>query len=158
MTRTNMTPDEVIADLGCGTGFMTEPLAVRCGTVIALDSQREMLDILIASLTTDLRPRVHPVLAELPNLPFAPATIDRFVLVNVFHGLEDKDQLAMEIETSLAPGGRLTLVDFPKRMTSFGPPLEKRIAPEEAMSHFQSLGVIGRWETDEYYQLELERL
>lgn len=156
--RANTTPDEVIADLGCGTGFMTVPLARRCRTVIALDSQREMLDTLIASLAPELRPRVHPVLANLPTLPFAPATIDRFVLVNVFHELEDKDRLALEIETSLAPGGRLTLVDFPKRVTSFGPPLKERMAPEEVLSHFQSLVVIGLWETDEYYQIELGRL
>ena len=45
-------PDSVIADIGAGTGYFSFPMARKAseGRVIAVDIQREMLDIIKARL------------------------------------------------------------------------------------------------------------
>jgi len=148
--------EERVADLGSGTGYVTVPLARRVRMVVAVDAQRGMLETL-----RELAPgadNIVPVVAAVPPIPLADASMDRVVLVNVLHEVEPKDVLAKEVRRVLRPGGRLSIVDFPRRETSFGPPVEERIEPDEAAALFPSFTTKGRWELSEYYQLELEKL
>lgn len=148
-------PTEVVADLGCGTGYVTIPLARRVSKVLGLDAQQEMLDALMANVPEELRENVVPVLGELPRLPFEDRSIDRAVLVNVAHEVEDKPLLAMELRRCFREGGRLSIVDFPKRETSFGPPLHERMSEEEMLAAFPGFRKIKGWSFPEFYQLEL---
>ena len=150
-------PNEVVADLGCGNGYISIPLARRVDSVLALDAQQEMLDALMANVPPDLRGKVVPVLGDLPRLPFEDRSIDRAVLVNVAHEVEGKDLLASELKRCLRPDGRLSIVDFPKKETSFGPPLHERMSEEEMLAAFPGFKKVRSWSFPEFYQLELSR-
>src|SRR6188508_2319902 len=45
-------PGEVVADIGCGTGYFTRRLAKTAGRVLAVDIQPEMLELLTNSMAT----------------------------------------------------------------------------------------------------------
>ncbi len=155
--RMSPAPTEVAADLGCGPGYVTVPLARRVAKVYGLDAQQEMLDALMAELPPELKGKVEPVLAELPELPFGDASLDRAILVNVAHEVGDRARLAAELKRCLKKGGRLTIVDFPKRETSFGPPLYERLSEEEMLAAFPGFTKVREWRFPEFYQLELAR-
>jgi len=158
LDRAKVTRDEVCLDIGAGVGYLTVPLALRCKAAVALDSQDEMLRTLTGSLSEYTSSIVHPVIGEAGRLPFASRIFDHVFLVNVFHEVEDREMLAEEVERVLSVGGRLTLVDFHKRTTSFGPPISERLTAVEAQSYFSSLKLQRKFCLDEFYQLELTRM
>jgi ubiquinone/menaquinone biosynthesis C-methylase UbiE len=153
--RIGPSSDEVAADLGCGPGYVTIPLARRVRTVYGVDVQQGMLDALVANLPEDLRDKIIPVLGELPKVPLADCSIDRAVLVSVVHEVEDLALLDRELRRCLRGRGRLSIVDFPKRETSFGPPLHERMDEEEVVASFPSFRKLQGWDLSEFYQLEL---
>ncbi len=155
--RMDPAPTEIAADLGCGTGYVTIPLARRVSRVLGLDAQQEMLNALMTNVPADLAHKVVPVLGELPNLPFEDRSIDRAVLINVAHEVEDKPLLVSELKRCLRTGGRLSIVDFPKRETSFGPPLHERMSEGEMLAAFPGFEKVKGWSFPEFYQLELVR-
>jgi ubiquinone/menaquinone biosynthesis C-methylase UbiE len=148
---------DVCADLGAGTGYISIPLSREVKAVVALDSQREMLDALGASLGQGHPGNIWPVIGELPELPFADGTMDRIFVVNVLHEFEDRDRLVKEIRRALKEGGRVSLVDFQKRPTSFGPPVDERIDIGDVEAIFSGFTSLESWSFEEFYQFELLR-
>jgi ubiquinone/menaquinone biosynthesis C-methylase UbiE len=155
--RMDPRPDEIAADLGCGTGYVTVPLARRVRKVFGLDAQQEMLDALMANVPVGVEEKIVPVLGELPRLPFVDGTLDRAVMVNVAHEVGDKVLLTSELIRCLREGGRLSIVDFPKKETSFGPPVHERMSVEEMLAAFPGFTKLKGWSFPEFYQLELSR-
>lgn len=147
---------EVAVDLGCGPGYITIPLARRVAKVYGVDVQQAMLDALMDNVPDELDGRVVPVLGELPRIPLEDGSIDRAVAVNVVHEIEDLAAFEAEVRRCLRPGGRLSIVDFPKRETSFGPPVSERLSEEEMLSAFPYFRKVKAWRYPEFYQLELE--
>jgi ubiquinone/menaquinone biosynthesis C-methylase UbiE len=158
LERAAPTLDEVCADIGCGTGYLSIPLSVRCRVVLAVDAQSEMLKELMSSAGEFERLKLVPVRAEAGKLPFIGGSVDRVLMVNMLHEVEDREAFAVEVERVLRPGGKCTVVDFQKKETSFGPPLEERIREDEVPSYFTSMRVAKLWSFDEFYHYELLRL
>jgi ubiquinone/menaquinone biosynthesis C-methylase UbiE len=150
--------DEVCADLGCGNGYLAIPFAIRCLVVLAVDAQREMLEDLMSSAGEFERLKLVPVQAEATRLPFSAGSLDRVLAVNMMHEVQDREAFAGEVERVLRPGGKCTLVDFQRKETSFGPPMEERIQEDEVPGHFPSMRVANLWSFPEFYQYELIRL
>ncbi len=146
---------EVIADLGAGVGYLSIPLADEGATVIALDFQQEMLDG-IRERDNGLD-RIRLVRATLPEIPLPDASLDRVVMVNVFHEVEDKPRLAREISRVLGPDGRISLVDWQARETERGPPIHERVPMEVAPSFFPGFVIDKGYDDPNYYHLELRR-
>ena len=146
---------EICADLGAGTGYVSIPLSHEVRAVIPLDSQKEMLDSLKESMEPTHIGNIWPVIGELPELPFADNSIDRIFVVNVLHEFEDRARLVHEIKRALKEGGRVSLVDFQKKETSFGPPLSERIGIDEVEGIFAGFTSVESWSFDEFYQFEL---
>lgn len=147
--------DEVIADLGAGVGYLSIPLADEGAKVIALDFQQEMLDG-IRERDNGLE-RIRLVRATLPDIPLPDASLDRVVMVNVFHEVEDKARLAKEISRVLRPEGRISLVDWQARETERGPPLHERVPIDRAPGFFPGFVLDRRYDDPDYYHLELRR-
>jgi len=146
---------EIIADLGAGVGYLSIPLADEGATVIALDLQQDMLDGL-RERDNGLG-RIRLVRATLPEIPLPDASLDRAVMVNVFHEVEDKKRLAKEISRVLRSEGMITLVDWQARETEKGPPMHLRVPLAEASSYFPGFVLDKSYDDPEYYHLELRR-
>jgi ubiquinone/menaquinone biosynthesis C-methylase UbiE len=152
--RAGVLMNDVVADLGCGNGYLSLPLLKRCREVIAIDAQMGMLTDLKENADKADRDRLRMILAELPNIPLKDDAVDRVILVNMLHELEDKDLMGKECHRVLRKGGTATVVDFQKRSTSFGPPVEMRIEEEDVPRYFDRLSIKGRYGTEIFYQFE----
>lgn len=153
--RTDASGGQVWADLGCGVGYFSIPLARTGPKVVAIDAQREMLDELL-SLVGDVG-NICPVLADFPPLPLTDSSLDRVLMVNVLHEVENRELIAWEIFRVLRPGGRLFLVDFQKKDTPHGPPVSERLTPEQVESVFSRMRLDSRLDKEDYYQLNFIR-
>lgn len=146
---------EIIADLGAGVGYVSIPLADEGAEVIALDFQQEMLDELRAR--DNFKTRIRTVKATLPRIPLPDSSLDRVVMVNVLHEVEDKGELAKEIARVLGRKGRITIVDWQAKETDGGPPLHERLPIHKVPEHFPGFVVDRKYEDADHYHLELRR-
>lgn len=106
---------DVVADIGCGTGYFTRRLAKAVspsGSVYAVDIQQEMLDMMEESLRNERLENVVSVLGtdDDPRLPAG--AFDWVVLVDVYHEFQRPEQMLARIRESLSAGGRVALVEY----------------------------------------------
>ena len=102
---------------GPGPGYYTERLAREVGPtgrVYATDIQPEMLALVERRAKKARLSNVQLVLGteDDPRLP--QGALDLVLLVDVYHELQRPQQMLRRLKTSLAPGGRLVLVEFRK--------------------------------------------
>jgi ubiquinone/menaquinone biosynthesis C-methylase UbiE len=105
------------ADIGAGTGFMTEGLVAAGARVIAVDPSGNML--------AELRRKFHRVnavdarLHEEERLPINDRSVDGVFANMVLHHTEGPLRAIMEMKRILKPGGRLVITDLDKHDFQF---------------------------------------
>jgi SAM-dependent methyltransferase len=143
--RLGLKPGQVVCDIGAGSGYF----ALRLGRVLgpkghvwAVDVEPRMLAVLGERIAVAGARNVTPVLG-LPGDPLLPpASCDLVLVVNTYHHFPDGVLYLRRLGEALRPGGRLVNIDFHKRETPFGPPLEHRIAREEFLRQAQTAGLM----------------
>ena len=103
-------PGLSVADLGCGTGAVSETLAPAVGRVIAVDDSESMLTAARERLrrfdNVELRQ------GELESVPIDDASVEAATLILVLHHLPEPTKVLTEVRRVLEPGGRLLVVDM----------------------------------------------
>lgn len=111
----NVQPGQVVCDIGCGNGFYTLKLAELVGEegkVLAVDIQPEMLTLLRERAKAENVSNVEPILSSVID-PGLPANgVDLILLVDVYHEFSHPEHMLQELRKSLAPGGRIALVEY----------------------------------------------
>ena len=110
----NISKGASVADIGAGSGYITEKLAARVGStgmVFANDVQPQMLNILARRLDRSKITNVTLIEGTLddPRLPLA--SVDLVLMVDVYHELEDGPGMLAALRRALRPGGRMVIVD-----------------------------------------------
>jgi ArsR family transcriptional regulator len=99
-----------LADLGCGTGRLSELLAPNLSRIVGVDASPEMLaaakERLSAFPNVELRP------GELESLPIDDRTVDAAVLALVLHHTAEPSRVLSEARRVLRPSGRVLIVDM----------------------------------------------
>jgi ubiquinone/menaquinone biosynthesis C-methylase UbiE len=135
-------PGQAIADVGAGTGYFTVRLAraVPDGQVIATDIEPDMVRYLGERARREGLANVTAVLAggDQPNL--APGSVDRILIVDVWHHVADRARYAAGLAAALRPGGRIAIVDFTQE-AHHGPPPQHRLAPDQVISELRAAGL-----------------
>ncbi len=140
----NITPGEVIADIGAGTGYFALPMAGRTGKrgrVIAIDAQPEMLEWIRRKMETSGFTNIQLVHAEAESTTLPGASCDLAFMANVWHEFPNREAVLAEAVRILKPGGRLAILDWrPDVERIAGPPLEHRLSVEECTSEMENAG------------------
>ena len=108
-------PGMVVCDLGCGNGFYAlriAPILDPGGRVIAEDIQPEMLDMLKTRAEKQSVKNVETLLGTVTDPKLPERTCDLILLVDVYHEIDRPVEMLAAIKKSLAPRGRLVLVEF----------------------------------------------
>lgn len=135
-------PGMTAADLGAGTGYFIGYLAQAVGhggRVLALDSDRAMIDRLRRRIDDHGLPNVLPILVEPDDPGLAPRSVDRILVVNTWHHIHDRVGYAGKLLTALRPQGLLLIVDF-TRESPEGPPAKHRLARERVLQELRAAG------------------
>ena len=106
--------DEVVVDLGAGTGLLSLPAAHSATAVYAVDYCKPMLERLSERARADGLENVHTVVADMREVPLEDESAAVVVSSYAFHHLhDDGKRLALaEARRILRPGGRLVLCDM----------------------------------------------
>ena len=105
--------DLVVADLGCGTGYVAQAFLGLCRRVICVDSSTGMLEEARKRLEEDpAGTEVEFRPGELDRLPIADDEVDGCLCAMVLHHLEDPGPCLAEMFRITRPGGTVALLEL----------------------------------------------
>lgn len=108
-------PGEVVADIGAGTGYHTRRIAPKVapgGRVLAVEIQREMLDLLTNKLAGVGITNVVPILGTTTDPKLPTNSVDTILMVDVYHEFDRPYEMVESMCRALKPGGRMVFVEF----------------------------------------------
>src|SRR5215468_2464038 len=107
LARLELTGDETVVDLGCGTGRLTREVAVRVprGRVVGLDRSINMVTTAREYLAGGTGAPVDLVLGDALALPLR-ESVDAVFSTATLHWVLDHPRLFAGIYEALKPGGR----------------------------------------------------
>ena len=135
-----LAPTASVADIGAGTGYFSVRLAkaVPQGTVYAVDIEPSMLAHIRKRALGEGLKNVITVQAT-GTSPSLPKAVDVVLIVDTYHHLPSRATYFRELARSLAPTGRVAIIDFRKDSPE-GPPREFRFEAEQIVSEMQQAG------------------
>ncbi len=134
---------EVIADIGAGSGYFTFRLAQHVGEtgrVYAVDVSPDMIlhlnqrirDMKVKNVVTILSTPDDPLLMD--------GSIDRFFICDTWHHIQNQQHYLALMKKMLKPGGQVIMIDFQKKESPVGAPMEMRIAREDLIKQMEANG------------------
>ena len=122
-----------VADIGCGPGFFTLPLAkyLVTGKLFALDIDDEMLDVCQQRVAEARMGNVEVLKCSEFEFPLENGSLDGAFMAFVIQQSPDKTRLLRAVRELLLPRGWCTILEWYRKETETGPPLERRIDPSE---------------------------
>jgi len=114
MKALGLKPGQVVADVGCGTGYYSRRLAEAVGpkgVVYGVEIQPEMLALLATKMKERGVTNVVGVLGT-PTDPKFPRSVDLAIMVDVYHEMDHPFEVISAMCRQLKPGGRLVFVEY----------------------------------------------
>ena len=126
-------PYNHVAEIGCGPGFFSISLAKHLvyGKLYSLDVMDEMLDVLRQRVARANLGNVEIVKCGPTDFPVPKESMDGVFLAFVIHQTDDRIAFLKAARDLLKPRGWCTVLEWFRKETEYGPPLEKRIELSE---------------------------
>jgi ubiquinone/menaquinone biosynthesis C-methylase UbiE len=108
-------PGMAVADIGAGSGFMTEQFAKMVGAsgrVYAVDINQKMLELIAQRASQDGLKNIQTVLDNDTSTELAANSVDIVFLCDTYHHFEFPKAMLASIQKALRPGGQVVLVEF----------------------------------------------
>ena len=135
-----LSPTASAADIGAGTGYFSMRLAraVPRGQVYAVDVEPAMLEHVRKRAAGEQLQNVVAVQASVTSANL-PGPVDIVLIVDTYHHLPSRPTYFRELTKSLAPGGRVAIIDFRKDAPE-GPPPEFRFDADQIIGEMEQAG------------------
>ena len=110
----DLEPDDVVADIGAGSGYYTFRLAslVPEGRVVAVDIQQEMIDYLDKKKEGIGVTNVETHLGTIEDTRLPAESIDMALMVDAYHEFSHPREMMVSLYKALRPGGRIILLEY----------------------------------------------
>ena len=130
-------------DVGCGYGFFTIPAASivgEKGKVYAVDVEASSIDRLKREAAEKGLKNIHAEVGAAEETVFCNECADIVFCSTVLHDFRDPAKVLRNAKRMLKPSGTLVNLDWKKKPTEFGPPLQIRVSEEQAANLIKQAG------------------
>ncbi|MEM3670444.1 MAG: class I SAM-dependent methyltransferase [Thermoprotei archaeon] len=138
----------IAADLACGPGFFSLPAAKVLGAngrLYCVDADPEATEICARRLRGAGYRNFEIRVGRLEAVRFESEVLDRALIANSLHDLEDPVAALGNVHDSLKPEGLLGVVDWKKSETPMGPPPDIRMTEEQEEELLRKAGFSVLW-------------
>lgn len=135
-------PHHVVADIGCGPGFFTVPLAKYLwdGKLYAVDIQQEMLDAAKEAVDSERLSNVEFVKSTERRLPLEKERLDGALMAFVLQEAAGRESLLKEVRRCMRTPGWAVVIEWHKKKSEEGPPFKQRIKDTEMVDLLDKTG------------------
>jgi len=139
-----------VIDLCSGDGWFTLQIAKIAHHVVAIDIDRNLLEVARHRLNENGVTNCDFVAGDAYELAkLAPRPVDFVFMANAFHGVPDRPRLAQAVRETLKPAGHFAVVNWhqrPREETTIlgeprGPKTELRMSPEQTIEAVEAGGL-----------------
>lgn len=122
LANMNLNPNDVVADIGAGSGYHVFKMAsmLSKGHIYAVDIQEEMLAAIKEKIQETATSNVTPVQGNLKNVNLPEHSIDKVLMVDVYHEFEYPLEMMASIKKALKDSGVVCLVEYRGEDNSVG--------------------------------------
>lgn len=139
----NLKQGDIMADIGCGIGYFTIPaskIVGHNGKIYAMDILPEMLQDVEKRIQENNLSNIETILTEENDLKLEDNKVTLAFLCNVVHEAHEKEKFLREIKRILSPKGEISIVEWEKINSDFGPPIEHRLDRMDLVKMLDTLG------------------
>ena len=138
----NIQPGDTIADIGAGSGyhvFRMSPMAFK-GHIYAVDIQAEMLNEIQSKKEKGNIDNVELVLSTETSINLPENSVDKVLLVDVYHEFNYPKEMMQSIKKALRPNGEIYLIEY--RGEDFRVPIKKvhKMTEEQSVKEMKAAG------------------
>lgn len=139
----DLKPGEIVADIGAGSGYHTERMAKMVGSagrVKAVDIQPEMLDFIAQKMKSQGLMNIDLVLGKEKSPELKPESVDKILMVDVYHEFEFPREMGLSLFQALKKGGLVYLIEY--RGEDEQVPIKRlhKMTLKQAKLEFESIG------------------
>lgn len=140
----SLRPYQVVADIGCGPGLFTIPLAKSLwdGKVYAVDPEEEMLEAVRERAKQARVGNIVTLKSQADALSLEAGSLDGALLSCVLHEATDRASLLKSVAGAMKRAGWCAVIEWQKAGEGAeGPPPEHRIAEEVVVRLAEDIGM-----------------
>ncbi len=140
-----LSPEDVVADIGAGTGYFTFRMArlVTGGKVFAVDIQPAMLERIRERMAVDGLTNIETVQGSITSAHLPPESVDLALVVVSYHEFSHPREMMQSIVDALTPGGRFVLVEYRGEDPTVPVSAVRRMSEAQAIKEMRTVGL--RW-------------
>lgn len=143
----NLKKGDIFFDIGCGQGdysLAAAKIVGSSGRVYAIDKWSNLTNGLQKDASEKKLNNIRTITADISKkLPMPDQQVDLCLLGTILHATTLKiieQGLAVEIQRILKPEGKVAILECKKEEQPFGPPIERRLSPEQVRKTFSQQG------------------
>ena len=139
----DLQPDDVVADIGAGSGYFTFRISPRVpqGKVLAVDIQSEMLEMIRQKQQDEGGSNVQTILGTVDNPHLPSDSVDWVLLVDAYHEFSHPYEMMRDVADALAPGGRVALVEYREEDPSVMIKPRHKMTEAQAVREMKAVGL-----------------
>lgn len=133
-----------VADIGAGTGYFLPHLNQAVGPkgeVLALDIEPNLVAHMKKRIAAEKMASTKAFLTDPDNPRLEPTSVDRILIVDTWHHIENRDQYVKHLKAALKPKGLIYIVDFEPGKTGVGPDDRHRIPATAVIKELEASGL-----------------
>ena len=106
--------EDTIADIGAGSGYHTFRMALKApkGFIYAIDIQEEMLSEISSRINNGYLKNIAPILGTETNINLIENSVDKILLVDVYHEFKYPYEMMESIKKALRPNGKIFIIEY----------------------------------------------
>lgn len=149
---------DIVADIGCGIGYFSIPAAEivgQKGTVYGLDIEIEMVKEVERRAIEHNILNIRAMVTGEYDFKLQDASVSKALACLVLHEVEDKKRFLKEANRILKPGSSLAIVEWIKKNTDWGPPINHRLEGDNVKNVLQNFGFkeMNCFELNDYFYI-----
>jgi len=135
--------DQVVADIGTGTGYFALRIVKNGGIVIGIDIEQKSIDYIEerkSELTTEMTERLTTRLSVPDDPRLAPNEADWVLIVNTYTYMDDRITYLKKVAKGLKQHGKIMVVDYKIGDMPVGPNDTIKVPITNALDEIKSAG------------------